>query len=94
MTRKINSTGATYEHRRHVLDHHRGQAVPSGDWTANPGPVTARNTLGNRKDKIRRASKLGNSSLPYDPLSTYLTTGNEVRIRQRHHLPKTEQEIR
>jgi photosynthetic reaction center cytochrome c subunit len=84
MTRKINT-----EWKAHVQGTgvtcwtcHRGQAVPSGDWFANPGHATAHNTLGNKVGQnTAGVAAIGNTSLPYDPLSAYLTTGNEVRIQ-------------
>jgi photosynthetic reaction center cytochrome c subunit len=84
MTRKINTDWKDHVQGTGVTcwTCHRGQAVPSGDWFANPGPTTARNALGNRAGQNTPGVKtVGNSSLPYDPLSTYLTTGNEVRIQ-------------
>jgi photosynthetic reaction center cytochrome c subunit len=84
MTRKINTDWKPHVKGTGVTcwTCHRGQAVPSGDWFANPGPVTAHNTLGNRAGKSMAGVKaIGNTALPYDPLSMYLTTGNEIRIQ-------------
>jgi Photosynthetic reaction centre cytochrome C subunit len=84
MTRDINtnwkqhvgSTGVT------CWTCHRGQAVPSGDWFKHPGPHAAPNSQANFSGQnIRGAENAGNSALPYDPLSAFLTTGNEIRIQ-------------
>jgi Photosynthetic reaction centre cytochrome C subunit len=84
MTRDINtnwkqhvgSTGVT------CWTCHRGQAVPSGDWFKHPGPQAAPNSQANFSGQnIRGAENAGNSALPYDPLSAFLTTGNEIRIQ-------------
>jgi photosynthetic reaction center cytochrome c subunit len=84
MTRKINTDWKDHVQGTGVTcwTCHRGQAVPSGDWFAKPGEVTANHSLGNRAGQNTPGVKAnGNSSLPYDPLSIYLTTGNEVRVQ-------------
>jgi photosynthetic reaction center cytochrome c subunit len=55
---------------------HRGQAVPSGDWFKHPGENLAmKNMMGNRAEQnTAGVATVANSSLPYDPLSTYLNT--------------------
>jgi len=60
---------------------HRGQAVPSGDWFASVGPHASSNTQANYSGKNIPAPTAGFSALPYDPLSTFLTTGNEIRVQ-------------
>jgi photosynthetic reaction center cytochrome c subunit len=84
MTRKINTDWKDHVQGTGVTcwTCHRGQAVPSGDWFAKPGEVAVNHLLGNRAGQNTPGVKAnGNSSLPYDPLSTYLTTGNEVRVQ-------------
>ena len=83
MTRDINTNW-----RAHVGEPgvtcwtcHRGQAVPSGDWFASLRPNAAPNTQAMFTGKNFPSSVAGNSALPYDPLSTYLTTGNEIRVQ-------------
>jgi photosynthetic reaction center cytochrome c subunit len=86
MTRNINSNW-----KSHVVDTgvtcwtcHRGNPVPSGIWFRNPGEGTAgQNILGNRNaQNTAGQAAVGNSSLPYDPLSTYLNTeAPEIRIQ-------------
>lgn len=84
MTREINSKWSS-----HVADTgvtcwtcHRGQAVPSGDWFRHPGEGdTMQNVIGHRgQQNTAGVVAVGNSSLPYDPLSTYLNT-EEPNIR-------------
>lgn len=96
MTRQINTQWKTHVQGTGVTcwTCHRGQAVPSGDWFANPGQVTAHNSLGNRVGQNTPGVKaVGNSSLPYDPLSTYLITDNEIRIQGTNAM-KTEGPLR
>jgi photosynthetic reaction center cytochrome c subunit len=84
MTRKINTDWKDHVQGTGVTcwTCHRGQAVPSGDWFAKPGEIAANHSLGNRAGQNTPGVKAnGNSSLPYDPLSTYLTTGNEIRVQ-------------
>jgi photosynthetic reaction center cytochrome c subunit len=84
MTRQINTEWKTHVKGTGVTcwTCHRGQAVPSGDWFANPGPKTANNALGNRAGQnTPGVANNGNSALPYDALSAYLTGTNEIRIQ-------------
>jgi photosynthetic reaction center cytochrome c subunit len=83
MTREINT-----KWKAHVGDTgvtcwtcHRGEAVPSGDWFASTGPHAALNTQANTSGQNLPSPNAGNSALPFDPLSAFLTTGNEVRIQ-------------
>lgn len=74
-TQHVGSTGVT------CWTCHRGQHVPSGDWFS-AAPQKAR-MLGNRdgQDTAGVATN-GNTSLPYDPLTTYLTTPDaNVRVQ-------------
>jgi photosynthetic reaction center cytochrome c subunit len=83
MTRRINT-----EWKEHVVGTgvtcwtcHRGQAVPSGDWFA-ASDLTGENFIGRRAARNSAGNAtVGYSALPEDPLSTYLTTGTEVRIQ-------------
>ena len=83
MTRDINTNWSAHVGKTGVTcwTCHRGAAVPSGDWFASPGPHAALNTQANYTGKNMPAPNAGYSALPYDPLSTYLTTGNEVRVQ-------------
>ncbi len=92
MTRDINTQWKT-----HVADTgvtcwtcHRGQAVPSGDWFRHPGEgENMQNIIGNRfEQNIAGVQAVGNSSLPYDPLSTYLNTeAPNIRVQGVTALP-------
>ena len=84
MTRKINTDWKDHVQGTGVTcwTCHRGQAVPSGDWFAKPGDMASSHSLGNRAGQNTPGVKAnGYSSLPYDPLSTYLTTGNQIRVQ-------------
>lgn len=84
MTRHINS-----DWKKHVggtgvtcWTCHRGQAVPSGDWFANPGQTSTKNRAADPRGQNMAGVKVnGNAALPFDPLSVYLTSGSEVRIQ-------------
>ena len=84
MTRDINTKWSTHVAGTGVTcwTCHRGQAVPSGDWFRHPGEGDAmQNVMGNRvQQNVAGVATVGNSSLPYDPLSTYLNT-EEPNIR-------------
>jgi hypothetical protein len=83
MTRRINT-----EWKQHVAGTgvtcwtcHRGQAVPSGDWFANPGPPDKTNLGYRAHQNAAGVLANGNSSLPNDALSAYLDRGDEVRVQ-------------
>jgi photosynthetic reaction center cytochrome c subunit len=90
MTRRINT-----EWKPHVGETgvtcwtcHRGQAVPSGDWFNDTGPVVSRGMVGQRDGQNRPAPNAAGSALPNDPLSRYLTTGvDDIRIQSTTALP-------
>jgi len=88
MTRKINT-----EWKAHVGETgvtcwtcHRGQAVPTGDWFAGASPHGAKGSLGYRSGQNRVAPHAGNSALPGDPLTAFLTDAGEVRIQGKQAL--------
>ena len=84
MTRRINT-----EWKAHVGETgvtcwtcHRGQAVPSGDWFMGEKADAAVGLLGHRNGQNAPAPHAAGSSLPGDPLSVYLVTGeSNVRIQ-------------
>lgn len=66
---------------------HRGQAVPSGDWFERPTTGVVSTTLGNRaRQNTPGVATVGNSALPYDPLSTYLVSATAVPIQSKQAL--------
>jgi photosynthetic reaction center cytochrome c subunit len=83
MTRQINTDWKAHVGNVGVTcwTCHRGQAVPSGDWFATPVPHGAPEMLGNHAGKNMPASNAGNSALPYDPLSVFLTTATDLRVQ-------------
>ncbi len=84
MTRDINT-----QWKQHVAGTgvtcwtcHRGQAVPSGDWFANPGATPQKASLGYRANQNAGGVKAtGNTSLPNDALSAYLDRAEPIRIQ-------------
>jgi len=84
MTRQINTDWKSHVAGTGVTcwTCHRGQAVPSGDWFAKPGPKHASNLAGNKAGQNTAAvADVGNAALPYDPLSVFLSGADEVRIQ-------------
>jgi photosynthetic reaction center cytochrome c subunit len=88
MTRQINTDWKAHVGNVGVTcwTCHRGQAVPSGDWFATPVPRGAPEMLGNHAGKNMPASNAGNSALPYDPLSAFLTTATDLRVQGKEPL--------
>lgn len=85
MTRNLNQ-----EWKKHVGNTgvtcytcHRGQPVPSGDWMSFTGDEKKQLAmLGHRSGQNHAGIEtVGNTSLPYDPLSTYLKDKNSPSIR-------------
>ena len=100
MTRQINTDWKPHVGETGVTcwTCHRGQAVPSGDWFAKPGPRAAARAQANFSGQNLPSEYAGNSALPYDPLSAFLTTGNELSVQgnsplagdNRHSIKQTE----
>ena len=86
MTRNLNN-----QWKSHIKDTgvscwtcHRGQAVPSGDWFNNTGlPHSEGRMLGEKAGQNTPGmSVVGNTSLPFNPLSTFLMDGDHnIRIQ-------------
>jgi photosynthetic reaction center cytochrome c subunit len=86
MTRNLNNQWKTHVKETGVTcwTCHRGQAVPSGDWFNNPGlPHSQGNMLGDKAGQnTPTMSEVANSSLPFNPLSTYLVNGDyNIRVQ-------------
>ena len=61
---------------------HRGQAVPSGDWFTSLGAGAAPRFIGEKAGQNTAGIKTnGNTALPYDPLSAFLISDNQIRIQ-------------
>jgi photosynthetic reaction center cytochrome c subunit len=84
MTRQINT-----EWKDHVKGTgvtcwtcHRGENVPSGIWFKQPGPRTADITLAGRGGQNTPGIRnVGYASLPYDPLTAFLSQDNSVSVQ-------------
>jgi Photosynthetic reaction centre cytochrome C subunit len=82
MTRNINTNWQNHVAKTGVTcwTCHRGQAVPAGDWFANPMPE--HNGMGNNPGQtVTGISTTGYSSLPSNPLATYLVNDNGIRVQ-------------
>jgi photosynthetic reaction center cytochrome c subunit len=84
MTRRINNEWTAHVKETGVTcwTCHRGQAVPSGDWYRNPNQDHPPGLLGAKNNQNTAGiTTNGNSSLPFDPLSTYLINDNLIRVQ-------------
>ena len=90
MTRRINNEWTSHVKETGVTcwTCHRGQAVPSGDWYRNPMQDHPPKFLGAQNNQNMAGIKTnGNTSLPFDPLSTYLISENQIRLQGTTALP-------
>jgi Photosynthetic reaction centre cytochrome C subunit len=85
MTRDINTNWKTHVAGTGVTcwTCHRGQAVPAGDWFANPrGDHNMLGTPVSRPGQnVTGISTQGYTSLPSDPLSKYLVDDTSIRVQ-------------
>jgi photosynthetic reaction center cytochrome c subunit len=84
MTRDINTNWKQHVSTTGVTcwTCHRGQAVPSGDWFSAPHNDNNVNMIGDRAGQNRAGVYAnGNTSLPSDPLSLFLTEDANVRVQ-------------
>lgn len=66
---------------------HRGQPVPPGIWFTDAGPKTAPGALGSRRGQNAPSMTVGLTSLPYDPLTAFLSQANNIRVTPTTALP-------
>jgi photosynthetic reaction center cytochrome c subunit len=84
MTRRINT-----QWQSHVVGTgvtcwtcHRGAAVPSGAWYSTSEETPMYSMIGNKDNQDTPGiATVGNTSLPFDPLSNYLITDNDIRVQ-------------
>jgi photosynthetic reaction center cytochrome c subunit len=65
---------------------HRGKPVPEEVWTNDPGPPHARGLMSARQNIA--SSRVGYTSLPYDPLTPFLEGEDEIRVVSNTALPE------
>jgi photosynthetic reaction center cytochrome c subunit len=90
MTRHINAGWKNHVGDTGVTCYtcHRGQPVPAHVWFADAGPAGgSKGYLGNHAGQNTPAKAVGLTALPYDPLSTYLAQGGEIRVSSTTALP-------
>jgi photosynthetic reaction center cytochrome c subunit len=89
MVRHINSRWKTHVAATGVTCYtcHRGQPVPKFIWFENPGPPQALGMLGNRAGVSAPLMSPGESSLPYDPFTPFLSQTNDIRVISTSALP-------
>ncbi len=87
MTRKANSAWQAHMGETGVTCYtcHRGKPLPTAAWSTDPGPAhpsalksTGQNTV---------SATVAYTSLPYDPLTTYLNNVNEIEVVAKTTLP-------
>ncbi len=80
MTRRINTDWGAHVGTTGVTcwTCHRGQAVPSGDWFKGEDPAAWKSALGQRDGQNRPSLNAAGSSLPDDPLTRFLVTGQKT----------------
>jgi photosynthetic reaction center cytochrome c subunit len=81
MTRDINSNWKSHVGATGVTCYtcHHGQQVPAQAWFIDPGPPPVHGIVAERNWKNVPAAIVGQSSLPFDPLSPYLLEANDIR---------------
>ncbi len=91
MTRDINTNWKSHVAETGVTcwTCHRGKAVPSGTWFTDPGPKTPSAGITGIKagQNVAGVRQIGNSSLPFDPLTPFLEGDASVSIQGTTALP-------
>jgi len=91
MTKAINSTYATHVAQTGVTCYtcHRGQPVPANVWATNPGPKQAGGMAASRDGQNLGGQPVpAFASLPYDPFTTLLKPGANIRVVTSTALPE------
>jgi photosynthetic reaction center cytochrome c subunit len=81
MTRHINTDWKSHVAGTGVTCYtcHRGEPVPAKVWFKPAEPVQVARMAGNNAGQNTPAATVGLSALPYDPFSSFLLQGNEIR---------------
>jgi len=90
MTRHVNTDWKTHVADTGVTCYtcHRGHPVPQQAWYATPVPKhDVAGMLGNDGGQNKASESVALTSLPYDPLSTYLTDDEAIRVQGPTALP-------
>ncbi|MDQ0315473.1 photosynthetic reaction center cytochrome PufC [Amorphus orientalis] len=67
---------------------HRGQPVPSEVWFTDPGPRQAGGMAALRQGQNLASDSVGDTSLPYDPLTDLIGYAQEIRVVSNTALPQ------
>ena len=88
MTQKVNEDWKSHVAQTGVTCHtcHRGQPVPAKTWTTNPGYEMA-SAFRPTGQNVAGVAAVGNTSLPYDPLTPFLKEAHEIRVASGAALP-------
>ena len=90
MTKAINSTYTTHVAQTGVTCYtcHRGQPVPANIWATNPGPKQAGGMAASRDGQnVAHEQVPAYASLPFDPFTTLLKPGANIRVVATTALP-------
>ena len=89
MTRQINTMWTPHVQQTGVTCYtcHRGHAVPANIWFKNDGPPHAEGMSASRQGEGLASKSVGMTSLPYDPFTTLLTKGAQIRVDGTEALP-------
>ncbi len=92
MTQHLNQDWQTHVAQTGVTCYscHRGEPVPANVWFENPGEHGSEGMLGNHAGKNEPSVTAGISSLPIDPLSTFLDQSNDIRVVSQTALPESD----
>lgn len=88
MTQKVNEDWKSHVAQTGVTCHtcHRGQPVPAKTWTTNAGYEMA-SAFRPTGQNVAGVAAVGNTSLPYDPLTPFLQEAREIRVASGVALP-------
>ena len=90
MTRHINKDWKAHVATTGVTCYtcHRGQPVPSNIWFENPGAPHAGGFAATNYGFGHPAKTNGDTSLPVDPLTSYLENNEQIRVEATSALPR------
>jgi photosynthetic reaction center cytochrome c subunit len=89
MTRHINTLWTPHVQQTGVTCYtcHRGNPVPVNIWFKNDGPPHAEGMSASRQGEGLATKAIGSTSLPYDPFTTLLAKGAQIRVNGTEALP-------
>jgi photosynthetic reaction center cytochrome c subunit len=91
MTQNINANWQAHVKYTGVTCYtcHGGNPVPKYLWYNNPGPEAATGLAESQTGMAHPTQLIGDTSLPYDPLTPFLEQANNIRVQSDTALPTT-----